>query len=178
MIPAGAMIGTVDSRMVRLVPSASRTTTTCRRFMPPAATCQTRCVSHSNVAPPQQFPVEHLAAPVAPESGSPAPTPPVEQAPAATEPANPETPPAATPETPAPANPEQQYNKDPEPSNSQSDSVPADFHLQGWCERTAALNRTLGLFYSSWCSTPLNCRAIRQRTCPRNSFLQVCFWIS
>ncbi len=100
-------------------------------FMPPAASCQTRCVSHSNVAPPQQFPVEHLAAPVAPESGSPAPTPPVEQAPAATEPANPETPPAATPETPAPANPEQQYNKDPEPSNSQSDSVPADFISRG-----------------------------------------------
>ena len=107
-------------------------------FMPASACCQPRCVSHSTIpSEPTQFPVEHLNAPsasqeVTAESGAQ-----IEQAPAATTPSesagSPEAP-AVKPEQPAPpadSKPEQEYNKDPEPSNSQSDPVPADFISRG-----------------------------------------------
>ena len=108
-------------------------------FMPGPAHCKPQCVSHGTVvSEPTEFPVEHLGAPPAEPMTAPAEGQ-VEQAPAATT----ETAPAATaPETapmpmpegavpPAETKPEQEYNKDPEPSSSQSDTVPADFISRG-----------------------------------------------
>ena len=119
-------------------------------FMPGPAHCKPQYVSHGTVVTePTEFPIEHLGGPPADPMTAPvAVEGQIEQAPAATT----ETTPAATsPETapmpmpegavpPVETEPEQEYNKDPEPSNSQNDAVPADFISRGLVRTNGTAN--------------------------------------